>query len=58
VESLTTSLMTDRLEIRPVTWDAIQAINGGRRLEQWASDFPDAGDVAIARLLGQLESHH
>ena len=44
-------LTTDRLVLRPVTAQPVEAIVGGNRLPDWASDFPDEGDVVIARML-------
>jgi len=40
-----------RLIVRPVPWDAVLAITGGERLDDWAPDYPGDGDVVIARLL-------
>jgi len=37
--------------LRPVPWDAVLAISRGERLDDWADDFPDDGDVMIAGLL-------
>jgi ribosomal-protein-alanine N-acetyltransferase len=45
------SLVSARLIVRPVPWDAILAITGGERLDDWAPDYPGDGDVVIARLL-------
>jgi RimJ/RimL family protein N-acetyltransferase len=39
------------LTLRLVPWDAVQALVEGRRLADWAEDFPDDGDLVIARLL-------
>ena len=43
--------MTRRLVLRPVPWDAVQAITAGRRLPGWADDYPAEGDAMIAGLL-------
>ena len=40
-----------RLELRPIPWEAVDAIAHHQRLDDWASDFPDGGDVVIAGLL-------
>jgi [ribosomal protein S5]-alanine N-acetyltransferase len=40
-----------RLVLRPVPWDAVQAIAAGRRLPGWADDYPTEGDAIIAGLL-------
>lgn len=40
-----------RLVLRPVPWDAVQAITAGRRLPGWADDYPAEGDAVIAGLL-------
>jgi [ribosomal protein S5]-alanine N-acetyltransferase len=45
------SLVSARLIMRPVPWDAIRAISGGSRLDDWAADYPSEGDVIIAGLL-------
>src|ERR1700730_1000297 len=45
------SLVSARLIVRPVPWDAVLAITGGERLDDWAPDYPGDGDVVIARLL-------
>src|ERR1700733_12390631 len=45
------SLVSPRLIVRPVPWDAVLAITGGERLDDWAPDYPGDGDVVIARLL-------
>jgi ribosomal-protein-alanine N-acetyltransferase len=44
-------LVSARLIVRPVPWDAVLAITGGERLDDWAHDYPGDGDVVIARLL-------
>jgi [ribosomal protein S5]-alanine N-acetyltransferase len=44
-------LVSARLIVRPVPWDAVLAITGGERLDDWAPDYPGDGDVVIARLL-------
>ena len=46
--------MSTRLIVRPVPWDAVLAITGGERLDDWAPDYPDDGDVVIARLLREV----
>lgn len=46
-----TMTATERLRIRPFPWDAVEAIEAGRRLGGWADDYPDAGDVVIAGML-------
>jgi ribosomal-protein-alanine N-acetyltransferase len=43
--------LSPRLVLRPVPWDAVQAITAGRRLPGWADDYPDEGDAVIAGLL-------
>jgi [ribosomal protein S5]-alanine N-acetyltransferase len=45
------SLVSARLIVRPVPWDAVLAITGGERLDDWAPDYPSDGDVVIAGLL-------
>ena len=45
------SLLSARLVVRPVPWDAVRAISGGSRLDDWAADYPSEGDVIIAGLL-------
>src|SRR5580692_27201 len=45
------SLQSARLVVRPVPWDAVRAISGGSRLDDWAADYPSEGDVIIAGLL-------
>jgi GNAT superfamily N-acetyltransferase len=45
------SLVSPRLIVRPVPWDAVVAITGSQRLDDWAPDYPGDGDVVIARLL-------
>lgn len=44
---------SERLELRPVPWAAVEAIVTGDRLPDWAEDFPDTGDRVIARMLHQ-----
>jgi GNAT superfamily N-acetyltransferase len=44
-------LVSARLIVRPVPWDAVLAITRGERLDDWAPDYPGDGDVVIARLL-------
>jgi hypothetical protein len=48
--------ISERLELRPVPWVAVEAIVNGDRLPDWAEDFPDAGDRVIARMLHQSGS--
>src|SRR5580693_111817 len=45
------SLVSARLIVRPLPWDAVLAITGGERLDDWAPDYPGDGDVVIAGLL-------
>ncbi len=45
------SLVSARLILRPVPWDAVLAITGDERLDDWADDYPSDGDVVIAGLL-------
>lgn len=45
------SLVSARLIVRPVPWDAVLAITRDERLDDWAPDYPSDGDVVIARLL-------
>ena len=45
------SLVSARLIVRPLPWDAVRAISGGSRLDDWAADYPSEGDVIIAGLL-------
>src|SRR6202034_1360447 len=45
------SLVSPRLVVRPLPWDAVVAITGGQRLDDWAPDYPGDGDVVIAGLL-------
>ena len=45
------SLLSARLIVRSMPWDAVRAISGGSRLDDWAADYPSAGDVIIAGLL-------
>jgi RimJ/RimL family protein N-acetyltransferase len=35
-------------------WDAVRAISGGSRLDDWAADYPSEGDVIIAGLLQEV----
>jgi [ribosomal protein S5]-alanine N-acetyltransferase len=44
-------LVSARLILRPVPWDAVLAITGDERLDDWADDYPSDGDVVIAGLL-------
>jgi predicted acetyltransferase len=44
---------SERLQLRPVPWAAVEAIVTGDRLPDWAEDFPDTGDRVIARMLYQ-----
>ena len=48
------SVVSTRLIVRPVPWDAVLAITGGKRLDDWSPDYPDDGDVVIARLLREV----
>jgi ribosomal-protein-alanine N-acetyltransferase len=45
------SLVSARLILRPVPWDAVLAITGDERLDDWADDYPGDDDVVIAGLL-------
>lgn len=45
------SLLSARLIVRPMPWDAVRAISEGSRLDDWANDYPSEGDVIIARML-------
>jgi [ribosomal protein S5]-alanine N-acetyltransferase len=45
------SLLSARLIVRPMPWDAVRAISAGSRLDDWAADYPSEGDVIIAGLL-------
>lgn len=36
------------MTFRPIPWEAVEAVVQGRRLANWADDFPAAGDVFIA----------
>lgn len=47
----TSTLVSARLMLRPVPWDAVLAITAGDRLDDWAADYPSEGDVMIAGLL-------
>jgi len=40
-----------RLLLRPLTPAVVQALVGGRRLDDWAADYPSDGDLVIAGLL-------
>jgi [ribosomal protein S5]-alanine N-acetyltransferase len=51
--AMSTLRISERLELRPVPWAAVEAIVAGDRLPGWADDFPDGGDQIIARLLHQ-----
>lgn len=44
-------MVSARLIVRPVPWDAVLAITRDERLDDWAPDYPSDGDVVIARLL-------
>ena len=48
------SLLSSRLIVRLVPWDAVRAISEGSRLDDWAADYPSEGDVIIARLLADV----
>ena len=45
------SVVSARLILRPLPWDAVRAITAGHRLDDWAGDYPSDGDVMIAGLL-------
>jgi GNAT superfamily N-acetyltransferase len=47
-------LVSARLIMRPVPWDAVLAITEGERLDDWAPDYPGDGDAVIARLLAEV----
>jgi len=44
-------VVSARLILRPLPWDAVSAITAGGRLDDWAADYPGDGDVVIAGLL-------
>jgi len=44
------SLWSDRLELRPLTAEMARAVVDGERDDSWAHDFPQDGDMVIARL--------
>lgn len=44
-------IATPRLCLRPLSPETVQAIVDARRLPGWADDYPDTGDVEIARML-------
>ncbi|HEX3816143.1 MAG TPA: GNAT family N-acetyltransferase [Mycobacteriales bacterium] len=44
-------LVTERLILRPLSTGDVRAVLDGARLAQWAEDFPDEGDHAIAGML-------
>src|SRR5271163_269258 len=46
-----TDIVTDRLILRPITAEDVQAVVSGQRQSGWAGDFPAEGDQVIARLL-------
>ena len=48
-------LVSARLILRPLPWDAVRAMTAGDRLDDWADDYPADGDVVIARLLHGAE---
>jgi [ribosomal protein S5]-alanine N-acetyltransferase len=48
---------SERLELRPVPWDDVEAIVNGERRSDWAEDFPDEGDVVVADLLHDVGPH-
>lgn len=50
-DDVAAELTTGRLVLRPITALPVEAIVGGNRLPDWASDYPDEGDVVIARML-------
>ena len=45
------AVVSARLILRPLPWDAVRAITAGDRLDDWAADYPGDGDVVIAGLL-------
>jgi [ribosomal protein S5]-alanine N-acetyltransferase len=48
---------SDRLQLRPVPWDAVEAILNSHRLADWAVDYPDDGDRVIAGELRKAGRH-
>ncbi|WP_025350879.1 GNAT family N-acetyltransferase [Nocardia nova] len=49
-------LVTERLVLRWWTPDDIEAVSAGRRVPEWADDFPAEGDRVVAGLLPRLDS--
>jgi [ribosomal protein S5]-alanine N-acetyltransferase len=45
------AFVSERLELRPMPWAAVEAIMSNERLPDWAEDFPAVGDRVIARML-------
>ena len=45
------AVVSARLILRPLPWDAVGAITAGDRLDDWADDYPGDGDVVVAGLL-------
>jgi ribosomal-protein-alanine N-acetyltransferase len=43
--------VSERLVLRPMPAEAVEAILQGDRSDDWAEDFPTEGDAVIARLL-------
>ncbi|HZC71683.1 MAG TPA: GNAT family N-acetyltransferase [Jatrophihabitans sp.] len=52
------NIETARLVLRPITADDVAAVIGNRRTGSWADDFPAAGDVVVAKLLGRVGITH
>jgi GNAT superfamily N-acetyltransferase len=48
------AVLSARLILRPLPWDAVRVITAGGRLDDWAADYPGDGDVVIAGLLQDL----
>lgn len=44
-------IVSKRLLLRPLTAASAQAIVDGRREPDWAADYPDSGDLEIARMV-------
>jgi putative acetyltransferase len=51
LERFSVSTISERLELRPMPWDAVEAIVHGDRRPDWAEDFPADGDRVIAGIL-------
>lgn len=51
VEDTVTDIVTPRLRLRPLSPETVRAIVEGHRLSGWADDYPDTGDLEIARML-------